>query len=344
MRALVITSIAGPTPGLRALAAQAQAAGLEFVLVGDEPSPPDVELDGCDVWSLERQRGLDLAYARVCPVRSYTRKNLGYLIAIERGAESILETDDDTVAYESFWQPRERTVTAHALKGHGWVNVYRYWSDATIWPRGFPLELARERAPALDALPVEEADCPIQQGLVDDDPDVDAVYRMLLELPLRFDQGPPVALAEGTWSPFNSQNTMWWPDAYPLLYLPATCPFRLTDIWRSFVAQRIAWLNGWSVLFHEATVSQERNVHDLMVDFREEVPGYLGNRAIRAALEELPLRPGRDVVPANMRLAYARLVEGGWLQPRELELLDAWLADLALLGHRPAETGDPLLD
>ena len=54
---------------------------------------------------------------------------------------------------------------------------------------------------------------------------------------------------------------------YPLLYLPAYCSFRMTDIWRSFVAQRIAWENGWRLLFHGPTMEQERNVHDLMKDF-----------------------------------------------------------------------------
>jgi hypothetical protein len=63
-----------------------------------------------------------------------------------------------------------------------------------------------------------------------------------------------VALGAGAWSPFNSQNTAWYPKAYPLLYLPSYCSFRMTDIWRSFVAQRIAWENGWAVLFKSPDV------------------------------------------------------------------------------------------
>ena len=46
----------------------------------------------------------------------------------------------------------------------------------------------------------------------------------------------------------------------------------MTDIWRSFVAQRIAWANGWAILFHEPTVWQDRNEHNLMRDFRDESP------------------------------------------------------------------------
>lgn len=325
---LVITSIAEPTAALRALAAAAQDHDFDFILIGDEASPARFELDGCDYHSLERQLQLPLEFARACPPRHYARKNIGYLLAMQGGAPMILETDDDTVAYDRFWQARERSHTVKRIGEHGWVNIYRYFSSASIWPRGLPLDEAATPVPAYASLPVEEIACPIQQGLVDDDPDVDAIYRMLLELPFRFDPGPSIALTNGTWCPFNSQNTAWWPEAFPLMYLPAYCSFRMTDIWRSFVAQRLAWVNNWGVLFHEPTVSQARNAHDLMDDFRAEMPGYLDNRAICAALERLDLRPGPEHIGDNMRLAYRLLVERGWLDEKELDLLDAWLNDV----------------
>lgn len=83
-------------------------------------------------------------------------------------------------------------------------------------------------------------ECPIQQGLADNNPDVDAIYRLILPFPTIFRKGRKVALGNNSWSPFNSQNTTWWKKAFPLLYLPSYCSFRMTDIWRSFVAQRIA--------------------------------------------------------------------------------------------------------
>lgn len=325
---LVITSIAGPTPGLGELAAGARQNGVEFVLIGDRASPPWRELDGCDFYSLERQRELPFELAAICPVGHYTRKNLGFLIAMNRGASVIVETDDDTIAREGFWSPRTRSHSVRTVGSIGWVNAYGYFSDATIWPRGFPIDEARAAVPAYDSLPLDHADCPIQQGLVDDDPDVDAIYRMLFDLPFRFERHAPVALTTGAWCPFNSQNTTWWRDAFPLMYLPASCSFRMTDIWRSFVAQRIAWTNEWSILFHEATVAQDRNAHDLRKDFADEVPGYLHNRAMCAALEALELAPGAENVSANMRRAYELLVEMGWLDELELTLLDAWLVDV----------------
>ncbi|MEP6955655.1 MAG: STELLO glycosyltransferase family protein, partial [Chthoniobacterales bacterium] len=100
-------------------------------------------------------------------------------------------------------------------------------------------------------------------------------------------------LANGGWVNVYRyfSELMTWPRG-----LPAHCSFRMTDIWRSFVAQRIAWENGWSVLFHEATVRQDRNAHDLMRDFQDEVSGYLHNRAIVEALSHLSptwARPAR---------------------------------------------------
>jgi hypothetical protein len=325
--ALVLTSVAAPTDALRALAQGASDHGVDFILVGDAASPP-FELDGCDFYSLQRQRKLDLALARACPVGHYARKNIGYLLAMQRGASVIVETDDDTVASERFWAPRERLRSVRTLEAGGWTNVYRYFSDGTIWPRGFPLDLARRAVPAYEELPVADVDCPIQQALVDDDPDVDAVYRMLFRLPFRFERRSPVALTAGSWCPFNSQNTTWWRDAFPLLYLPATCSFRMTDIWRSFVAQRLAWANGWGVAFEEATVRQARNEHDLAKDFADEVAGHLANRAICSALETLDLAAGADQLGENMRRAYGLLVERGWLDEQELVLLEAWLSDV----------------
>ena len=114
-----------------------------------------------------------------------------------------------------------------------------------------------------------------------------------------------MALGKGSWCPFNSQNTTWSGGAFPLLYLPSFCSIRMTDIWRSFVAQRIAWENGWHILFHGATVRQERNDHDLMRDFADEIPGYLHNDRIRKTLEDLPLRGGKPEIMNNIRACYA---------------------------------------
>ncbi len=332
--AVVVTSISAPNRSLAALAEGALSHQFRFIVVGDTKSPPDFELDGCDFYDVARQQDSGFSYAKICPTRSYARKNIGYLLAMAAGAPQILETDDDNIPRAPFWGKRELNVQAQRLASAGWANVYRYFTDAMIWPRGLPLDAVQTALPDFNSLASSSAECPIQQGLADGDPDVDAIYRLILPLPQHFRTDRRVILDEGSWCPFNSQNTTWFPQAYPLMYLPAHCSFRMTDIWRSFVAQRIAWENDWSILFHEPTVWQDRNDHSLMRDFADEVPGYLNNRAICAKLDSLDLKPGAESIPENLRICYRALVEGSWVGEGEIELLDAWLADLSTLRGR----------
>ncbi|MGA2144603.1 MAG: STELLO glycosyltransferase family protein [Bryobacteraceae bacterium] len=327
--ALVVTSISGPKAALRELAQGCRDRGMEFYLIGDTSSPADFQLAGCRFFSISRQQEVGLRTAALCPKRHYARKNIGYLLAIRDGAELILETDDDNRPRSNFWNERSLSQTVVTVRDAGWLNVYAYFTGDAVWPRGLPLDSVRSPIPVFETLSIEAVDCPIQQGLADGNPDVDAVFRLLFPLPIQFRAGRKVALGRGTWCPFNSQNTAWWPDAYPLLYLPAYCSFRMTDIWRSLIAQRIAWMNGWMVLFHEASVWQQRNEHDLMRDFEDEIPGYLYNRKIAEVLDTLSLSAGIENTPNNLRLCYEELVRQSLLEARELPLLEAWLQDLS---------------
>lgn len=326
--ALVVTSIAAPNDILKTLAQGCREHNYEFIVIGDVASPPDFQLDGCRFYGLNDQYDTGLALAQLCPTKHYARKNLGYLLALRDGVTTILETDDDNIPYESFWSPRQRNHTIATLSAQGWVNIYRYFSDANMWPRGFPLDRVKDELPLFESLRVESVDCPIQQGLANENPDVDAIYRLVSQLPQSFRDDRRIALGEKSWCPFNSQNTYWCRDAFPLMYLPAYCSFRMTDIWRSFVAQRIAWANNWSVLFQEPNVWQERNEHNLMRDFRDEVPGYLNNVSICEELEKLPLKSGLEHIGENLQVCYEKLISMELVDRKELELVNAWLSDL----------------
>jgi hypothetical protein len=329
--AVVVTTINRPTPAVLALNSGSAALDARFVVIGDSKSPPDFTLEGAHYLDLAAQRETGFRFAAICPERHYARKNIGYLVAAAAGATVIIETDDDNLPEDGFWAPRERMVRAPLVTEPGWCNVYSYFSDEMIWPRGLPLDRVKAVPPPLGAPGGALLDCPIQQGLAQDNPDVDALYRLLLKLPVRFRDGR-VVLGKGVWCPFNSQNTTTWQEAFPLLYLPYHCSFRMTDIWRSFIAQRIGWENGWNVLFHDATVVQDRNEHDLMRDFAEEVPGYLHNERIRRLLEDLPLDGGTHALGDNLRRCYRALIEAELIGVEEEPLLDAWLHDLAQLG------------
>lgn len=326
--ALIVTTINDAGSIMKALGRGCETNGWSFFVIGDKKGPKFFDC-GAQFYSLERQLETDFSYARACPVGHYARKNVGYLLAMSHGVEIIVETDDDNMPSPDFWNPRSRYVEVAMDQSQGWVNVYRYFSDSLIWPRGLPLDAIKQPISPYTTLDRKRVDCPIQQGLADGNPDVDAIYRLILPLPQNFVPSRRIALGVGTWCPFNSQNTTWWAETFPLLYLPAHCSFRMTDIWRSLIAQRIAWECGWSVLFHAATVYQERNDHNLMQDFCDEVSGYLNNRKLADALSGLVLKKGAHHIPENMLICYETLVSLGLVDHAELSLLEQWLSDIS---------------
>jgi len=330
---VVVTSISGPNPILREIATGCQAEEWGFVVAGDRRSPADFEIEGCRYLDIEAQRSESPRYGALCPENSYVRKNIAYLSAVARGADTIVETDDDNLPLTDFWRRRELSLDGRIASALGWLNVYRFFCDGFIYPRGFPLDAVRA-SQADGAREVKHGTvlCPIQQGLVDEQPDVDAVFRLLSGEAPPFRHGAPVILDEFTWCPFNSQNTMFSESVFPLLYLPASCTFRATDIWRGFVAQRLLWTCGWRLAFTQADVRQIRNPHNLLSDLELEVPVYLLSRKIAETLDALSLPGGSQNLTTNLLTCYEALARIGAVESSELNLLSAWLQDLSDLG------------
>jgi hypothetical protein len=340
---IALTTIFPPTAATRGLIGAAARHDARVVVAGDFKGPKDYEIGEdsarrVDFLSLEAQLAGPFALARQLPVNHYARKNIAYLHSIRGGASCIYETDDDNAPRPS-WLPRSerlesvRTVASHSSDGGRWVNVYRYFTGENVWPRGFPLEeLRNEDIAAEGALATQKSS--IQQGLANRMPDVDAIWRLTQEREIFFEDGSTVLLAPGNWCPFNTQSTWWWPAAFPLLYVPSYCTFRMCDIWKSFVAQRCLWAMGQGVAFHAAEVEQDRNVHDLFRDFEQEIPGYTQNKRICSILMGLALAPGAEAATSNLRLCYAALVSAGIFPEKELQLVDAWIDDLARIGVR----------
>jgi hypothetical protein len=313
--------------------------GVALIIVGDRKGPERYDMDCAqvDFLPLSLQQAGPFKLGRLLPTDHYARKNLGYLKAIAGGAALIYETDDDNVPSTN-WQmrteevPNVRVVPSPAPDQPRWVNVYRYFSSENIWPRGFPLDLISAPAPEI-TLYEEGIHSPVQQGLVDNSPDVDAIWRLTQDRPFRFDSGPSVYLHPGNWCPFNTQSTWWWPDAYPLLYIPSYCSFRMCDIWKSLVAQWCLWEMGCGVVFHAAEAIQERNYHNLMRDFEDEISGYLGNRRFAEVLSRLALAPGKENAADNLIRCYEALNTAGFFPRDEMTLVRAWVAGFEKLQH-----------
>lgn len=158
-----------------------------LVVLGDSKSPPLWHYKEIKFLSLQDQIELSAKYKIVpeIPTKSYLRKMVGYLYAIEHGARFIYETDDDNSALDGllgFRYEQFRGLEANCEPMSTFINPYAYFGQPTVWPRGYPLEMISERNQASNCskykisthLPL------VQQGLVNGDPDVDAIYRFCL--------------------------------------------------------------------------------------------------------------------------------------------------------------------
>jgi hypothetical protein len=317
---IIITSIFKPTQAIEAFS------GLKdhhLVVVGDKKTPADWHHDNCTYLNVNDQIALSPALANVIPFNHYGRKMIGYIYAMQQGADIIIDTDDDNIPYDGWSFPSFEGSFISSKNDLGWVNIYHHFSEQPIWPRGLPLRHINDSRDKLQwQKEKSNQKVGIWQGLADEDPDVDAIYRLTSNTPCVFQKKEPVVLEKGTVSPFNSQNTAIHKDLFPLLFLPSFVTFRFTDILRGIIAQPILWQQGYRLGFTKATVVQKRNEHDYFKDFESEVPMYLHTEK---SLEAVVKAATNNSVIDNLYNAYEALLKINVTEEREMTVLKEWL-------------------
>jgi hypothetical protein len=240
------------------------------VVVADLKTPTWEKHPNIEFLSVDTQKSLWPEFSQILPFNHYCRKNLGYLYAASLGATRILDTDDDNCPSSNPWNQsfnNYRTVNETV-----WLNVYKYFGEVDLWPRGLPLNYVHAKHEVSQAPHPKEITC--FQSIVDGDPDIDAIGRLLFPKQVTFANLDPIVLANSI-CPTNSQATIWLSWVLPLLYLPSTATFRMTDIWRGLIAQPAIRILGGETVFGKLGFSQERNVHDLLNDFQSETVGHI---------------------------------------------------------------------
>lgn len=330
----VITTINRPAEEIKQLFQASANSSSPFVVIGDAKSKFDWSEIGAEYYSLASQKKLDFDSIKTTRENHYARKNIGYLILFEKKCEWIYETDDDNLPIISPFLPRSLTFEATEYSSSSqdeegrWVNIYNIFLKSQnvahpIWPRGFNLvDINRKINHHQRKI---NGVFSIQQGLANLDPDVDAIYRLLFKNEIVFDQIDPVTIGENNWAPINSQSIWWHMHVQRLMYLPATCSFRLTDILRGYVALRIMKSIGHKISFHSPIVYQVRNEHNLIEDFSGEIKLYTQSQLIQKVLDGLNL-DGLNLTEKLFK-CYEALVEIEVVEDEEIKILQSWCLD-----------------
>ncbi len=322
---IVITSINQPT---EAIIQFSKLDDYQLVVVGDKKTPSDWKCERSVFLSHDNTITSSFKLHSVLPYNHYCRKMLGYLFAIKNGADCIIDTDDDNIPKGNWSFPPFEGIFAATGENKGFINIYEYYTNDHIWPRGLPLRLINQKND-FSQIEAKPAKVGIWQGLADEDPDVDAVYRLTSDKMCIFEEKEPLILGRGTITPFNTQNTMIRKELFPLLYLPTYVTFRFTDILRGLIAQPVLWMLGYHLGFTNATVIQKRNPHDYFQDFISELPMYQHTEDVLQITQSALKK--EISISENLYNIYDELRKAGIVQENEMTTLEAWLEDITSL-------------
>ena len=329
---LVLTTINKANKNINAISKKTKQKNWRFIVIGDRKTPKNFKIKYGKFYDLHDQKTLNFSFSTECPENNYARKNIGYLIAIKNKSKIIIETDDDNYPKKNFFSKKTYIHYTKEIMNNSWINIYSLFlkdKNHTVWPRGLPLDHINSNKFFLKKK--NKSHFYLQQGVCDQNPDVDAIYRLINKnINIKFKDNFKISLGSGL-TTFNSQNTIWFKKVFPLLYLPVTCSMRCTDIWRSLIALRIMNNDKKKILFFGTTMTQKRNQHNLMQDFEQEVPMYLNNKKIFLILSKLSLKKGEENYLINLLKCYKALVDKNFVSRKELKYVNLWVKDFKYL-------------
>jgi hypothetical protein len=242
------------------------------------------------------------------------------------------------------------------------------------WPRGFPSEriLAKAAGGATGGTGptvghditahtsrttrVPARTIGVVQYLANNDPDVDALYRLIRPLPLDFPFHGVLPLilpgsttgttssstpdpisddvpdsAHTVYTPYNAQSTLHTQAALWAIMLPSTPHERVADIWRSYIAQRLFADIGVRVAIHSPIVGHFRRTNDTADNLIAELPLYVETLPLLRFLRQW--RGQSSTLPGRLEELYVQLYELGYVGLSDVYLVQHWIAALLDTGY-----------
>ncbi len=327
---------------------------VHFLVVADKKTPEEayqpikrLKQEGFDVhlFTIEQQEKWlqdkpDLA--AMIPYNSDNRRNLGYLLAVERGAEVIVSLDDDNFCDEI----SEDYFQAHACVGKfhetlttvtnpvKWFNpcvMLSFEPDRPLYARGFPYKYRWKDNPLIYG--TRSGRVMINEGLWIEAPDVDAITR--LNAPVRSTGlaiTQQLTVERGTLCPINSQNTAFHREILPCYYFVVMgysdqgfILDRFGDIWSGLFAKVVLDAMGDYVTFGKPITIHRRNTHNLFMDLKHEFLGICMCDDMADFLNDLDLQEPSSYIDAYTRLAQQLIRDFPGLERPEQAALKAYL-------------------
>jgi hypothetical protein len=272
-------------------------------VVGDRKTPPEaaqlsaqvsaqgleteyLDIEAQDKWG---QRVAEF-YNRI-PYNNETRRNIGYLCALEAGCETLLAIDDDNFPTDDDYlaghlrtgQQWSQPLTSESTGFHNICEYLTFEPSRPIFPRGFPFNLRGSINAPQQVTSQQPATIGVTAGLWLKEPDIDATTWINGKVTSTAYTGPEtVVLTQDTWTPINTQNTSVVRELVPAFLcvpmgfdVPGGKIQRYGDIWGGYFLQAIMKDTPYFVSFGQPLVEHRRNPHNYVDDLRHEFWGMI---------------------------------------------------------------------
>ncbi len=352
----VVTTIRQPSPSVLRQARL----GRDWctVVVLDKASPQNYKLPGINKEQQARVTylnykaqekfllNLNITKLWLLPWNHFGRKNVGYLYAIAHGAKNIWDFDDDNMLQrKTFSIPglHDGIITFTEIKTENisTFNAYPLMgaNHQPIWPRGLPLnhiKVDRGQKIMDDMLCrsfTSLASIAIIQSLANGDPDVDAIYRLTLPLPVEFKRERTcLAVPQGSYAPLNSQATLFLESSLFMLFLPTRVHGRVSDIWRGYIAKYLTNQIRKRVLITSPLVVQKRNPHNYLADMQSEHDLYMKAGAFVETLDNISHKSKN--LHGLLEEIYIELYTRGFIEIEDVSLIQGWILALERFNYK----------
>ncbi len=320
-----------------------------LVIVGDRKTPKEYKVNGSSKVayldadyqeSYLNQKFPD--FMKKIPWNSFGRKNVGYLFAIDHGAKYVWDFDDDNLLLTDTFPfslnsekyriqiPRSsNSTTYNPYPGLG-ALVGR---NTPVWPRGFSLVHIKDSESYRKEFVcgnIPSSKMGVVQSLANHDPDVDALFRIILKTPFDFSTkiltSLPVAVPHNSLSPMNAQACLFFENSLWMLLLPVSVHGRVADIWRSYIGLRLLKEVGIVAIFTPPMVAQFRNAHNYLADLQSEIPLYEKATAIVEDLSKHRLTSSS--FPGMIEEMFIYMYERDYISIDDVYLAQEWIQAL----------------
>jgi drug/metabolite transporter (DMT)-like permease len=298
---------------------------------------------------------LPLHVIRHIPWNHFGRKNIGYLFVCRHKGKMIYDFDDDNMlrgqrtVFQRIVQGNLSSVPVVEKKHHlfnpypGYEPVDSDNNPQFVWPRGFPLNFIHDVNTSTVSYEkmVHPLNVAVFQSLANNDPDVDAIFRMTRKLPITFQLEETIrAVPYGSYSPWNSQAVVVRDVGFWGLLLPISVTGRVSDIWRSYITSRMLFSTPYFVAFTSPFVDQYRNPHDYQIDLVDEQDLYFKTNELIKTISEFSVEKSAPF-HANLIRLVDSLHQREIVGEADVKLARAWVLDLQSLNYSwPTMTRD----